>query len=114
MFHYNTCRRVSVYDHPAIGEGIDHCYDCTCEATILRGFVRRRHSNKSEESQLSLVQKLSLKLSRTYAFVFLFALACVRVCVRGCLCLCRVLQFTCVSVWVDVQVIWRTRSDHGH
>ena len=64
MFHFNTCRRVSVYDHSANGEGIDHCYDCTCEVKILWDFVRRRHSSKTTDAQLNLVHKLTKKLSR--------------------------------------------------
>ena len=81
FFHHNTCRRVSVYDHEVVvGEGIDHCYDCTCEATVLMDFVQRRHAQKTKAQRLELVQKMTFALSRALRPRF----ACVRACMRAC------------------------------
>lgn len=36
MYYFNRNLRPSLYHHPYVGQGIDHCYDCTAEMLILQ------------------------------------------------------------------------------
>ena len=74
MFFFNTVSRVARYSHPVIGEGIDHCYDCTAEIAILQKYLESpfAHHFKSaiftsdnDSSNISeQISKLSSHISR--------------------------------------------------
>lgn len=39
--------RVNTYRHSVCAEGIDFCYDCTCEVYVLYRYLRKRHPDWS-------------------------------------------------------------------
>ncbi|GAB5365893.1 hypothetical protein AAMO2058_001097400 [Amorphochlora amoebiformis] len=64
-FHHNTVSRVARYPHDVEGEGIDRCYDCTCEVYILKNYLRKWKSITDEKTLAEMVSKMSFEISRT-------------------------------------------------
>jgi hypothetical protein len=52
MSHFNCIARVSLYKHSVSAPGLDHCYDCTAEAHILRNYLRMKDPDV-EDAELS-------------------------------------------------------------
>ena len=52
MSHFNSMARVSLYKHSVSAPGLDHCYDCTAEAHILRNYLRMKDPDV-EDAELS-------------------------------------------------------------
>jgi cap2 methyltransferase len=55
LYHFNNITRPALYDHSVVGEGIDHCYDCTAEIHILDNYLKGR----------STIAELSANISRS-------------------------------------------------
>jgi hypothetical protein len=60
MFCFNTVTRVVCYPHlpeikidTVIGEGLDHCYDCTAEIRILNGYITKFGVDKFIQDKLT-------------------------------------------------------------
>ena len=66
MFHFNTTTRHSLYPHPILGEGLDHCYDCRAEIEILSNYLSEFAFPSPHIP--SSVSSLSAKISRHIAF----------------------------------------------
>ncbi len=65
MFHFNTVTRVGRYRHSIRGEGIDHCYDCTAEISILRAYLTKRKGFSETDPKLNAqIARMSLQISR--------------------------------------------------
>lgn len=62
MFHFNTITRPAMYPHGVRGVGIDFCYDCRAEVSILRAVLGPRASNRAI-AQLS--ERISAQISST-------------------------------------------------
>ena len=70
MFHFNTIARVALYPHAVCGCGIDHCYDCTAEVTILGAYLRcmrRRPVTPESIAKLSASISAGISTRRTLA-----------------------------------------------
>jgi hypothetical protein len=73
MFAFNTLTRASLYPHDVReGEGIDHCYDCKAEVTILGDYLAKWERVRQDDlprrvAQLSRRISKSLSSSRTLA-----------------------------------------------
>jgi len=52
MFYFNTVTRVARYQHNITGEGIDHCYDCTAEISVLRDYLIKHKSFAADDTKL--------------------------------------------------------------
>jgi len=63
-FYYNTVRRVARYPHDVMGEGIDHCYDCTAEVSILTRYLKDWCGMTNQEEINKEVSKMSYDISR--------------------------------------------------
>jgi cap2 methyltransferase len=64
MFHFNTVTRVALYKHSVRGCGIDHCFDCTSEVTILTKYLRKMHpALASDQSVAELSAQISAGIS---------------------------------------------------
>ena len=63
MFHFNTVTRTTYFEHNVVGEGIDHCFDCSSEIFILKKYLEKYSKDKmnSLDKQIS---KMSHDLSR--------------------------------------------------
>lgn len=65
MFYFNTVTRVARYRHNVRGEGIDHCYDCTSEVSILRNYIMTRRSVAEHDPTLNeQIGVMSRQISR--------------------------------------------------
>ena len=46
MFYFNTITRVNTFDHSVKSRGLDYCYDCAAEVTVLKQYsVNGTHAN---------------------------------------------------------------------
>eukprot|EP01028_Stygiella_incarcerata_P000864 TRINITY_DN1136_c0_g1_i1.p2 TRINITY_DN1136_c0_g1~~TRINITY_DN1136_c0_g1_i1.p2 ORF type:complete len:413 (-),score=120.13 TRINITY_DN1136_c0_g1_i1:1478-2629(-) len=63
MFYHNTIRRTMYYEHCVVAEGIDHCYDCAAEVSILANYIRKNEEFNDEEQLWELVGDLSTVIS---------------------------------------------------
>lgn len=62
MYRHNIITRVQNFHHPVHARGIDHCYDCTTEVTILHNFLVHRGKNSSARAVSELISRLSSEL----------------------------------------------------
>ena len=70
MFHFNTVTRVALYKHSVRGCGIDHCFDCMSEVTILTQYLRKLHSASASDqsvAELSALISAGISANRTLA-----------------------------------------------
>jgi hypothetical protein len=44
MFYFNNVTRCNIYHHNVCSEGLDHCYDCSSEVTILKTYTKKYSS----------------------------------------------------------------------
>jgi hypothetical protein len=65
LFYFNTRARPAVYPHAVQGSGLDHCYDCLSEITILKQWILNNEPSLSEESLNERVAEESLRISRS-------------------------------------------------
>jgi hypothetical protein len=63
MFFFNTSTRVCRYPHDVVGEGVDHCYDCTAEVHVLSKYFQWRRTPAREIP--TAVAALSRSISRS-------------------------------------------------
>ena len=60
MFFFNTVARSSLYEHHVTGvEGLDYCYDCRAEVSILKKYAR----NHCKRNVNCMIRKLSEKIT---------------------------------------------------
>merc|ERR1719174_462064 len=64
MFYFNTRTRVNTYRHSVCAEGIDFCYDCTCEVMVLYRYLITRHPEWSKKQTAQKISELSAHLSQ--------------------------------------------------
>ena len=71
MFFFNTVTRVALYPHSVCGCGIDHCYDCMAEVSILSRYFDVMHPSIVDKegaiSELSARISSSISSERTLA-----------------------------------------------
>eukprot|EP01138_Halocafeteria_seosinensis_P001520 gb/GECG01001558.1/.p1 GENE.gb/GECG01001558.1/~~gb/GECG01001558.1/.p1 ORF type:complete len:452 (+),score=53.80 gb/GECG01001558.1/:1-1356(+) len=71
MFYFNTVTRLSSYEHPvhakkAQQHGLDHCYDCTAEISILSRYLNNVEGREPSVQELvSMVRQISKQCSNT-------------------------------------------------
>lgn len=41
MYRFNRCTRTQWHDDVAVGNGMDHCYDCAAETDIIRNYLKK-------------------------------------------------------------------------
>ena len=67
MFYFNTVTRSALYPHSVdCGCGIDHCYDCTAEVSILQEYLNTMHPEETSRVTSSIArlsELISSKLS---------------------------------------------------
>lgn len=67
MFFFNTVTRVCYYEHDVQANGLDHCYDCSCEVKILQDYLvqykRQKKSTITPEQLGKMVDDITLFLS---------------------------------------------------
>lgn len=61
MFFFNTVTRVALYPHSICGCGIDHCYDCMAEVSILSMYFNMMHPSIIDLN--GAISKLSARIS---------------------------------------------------
>eukprot|EP01129_Flabellula_baltica_P005322 TRINITY_DN191_c0_g1_i4.p1 TRINITY_DN191_c0_g1~~TRINITY_DN191_c0_g1_i4.p1 ORF type:complete len:530 (-),score=86.08 TRINITY_DN191_c0_g1_i4:225-1814(-) len=61
MFYFNTIQRVALYEHNIKGEGLDRCYDCMSEITILKNYLEKYAGDSDIEEDIAA---LSERISR--------------------------------------------------
>ncbi|MEM3062935.1 MAG: hypothetical protein QW303_05265 [Nitrososphaerota archaeon] len=64
MFYFNTVMRVARYKHNIIGEGLDHCYDCTAEIHIIKEYLKKNKYKCIKTTIPVLSQQISRMLSK--------------------------------------------------
>lgn len=65
MMFFNNVTRHSLYRHDVVGEGLDHCYDCTAEIFILNEYLRMRSPHLAPEDIATEISKMSRSISRS-------------------------------------------------
>jgi len=65
MMFFNNVTRHSLYRHEVIGEGLDHCYDCTAEIFILNAYLSMRKPRLAPGDLAREISKMSHKISRS-------------------------------------------------
>ena len=65
LFYFNTRARPAVYAHDVQGSGLDHCYDCLSEITILKHWILKNEPDLSGERLSERVAEESLRISRS-------------------------------------------------
>ena len=65
LFYFNTRARPAVYPHTVQGSGLDHCYDCLSEITILKQWILKNEPSLSEARLNERVAEESLRISRS-------------------------------------------------
>jgi hypothetical protein len=63
LFYFNCKSRPSLYKHNVSGNGIDHCYDCYTEVTILKKYITK-YSNIEGVSLAKQTSSMSYQLSK--------------------------------------------------
>lgn len=75
MFSFNTILRTSYFPHDVVGEGLDHCFDCSSEIQILRIYLLshqgqipmllpNRGKKKNDNLEECDISKLSSSISK--------------------------------------------------
>ena len=67
MFYFNTVTRVTCYPHlpdfdTVIGEGLDHCFDCTSEIRILNNYITKKGEMTDNNRIATMSKKISTAL----------------------------------------------------
>jgi hypothetical protein len=65
LFYFNTRARPAVYQHTVQGSGLDHCYDCLSEITILKQWILKNEPSLSDARLNERVAEESLRISRS-------------------------------------------------
>ena len=65
LFYFNTRARPAVYQHTVQGSGLDHCYDCLSEITILKQWIHKNEPSLSDARLSERVAEESLRISRS-------------------------------------------------
>ena len=65
LFYFNTRARPAVYPHTVQGSGLDHCYDCLSEITILKQWILKNEPSLSDARLNERVAEESLRISRS-------------------------------------------------
>ncbi len=63
MFHFNTVTRTTFYAHDFNAAGIDHCFDCVSEVTILDRYLQQYKGIEDAQERKRQVQLMSEVLS---------------------------------------------------
>jgi cap2 methyltransferase len=53
MFYFNSVNRCFLYMHDVVSHGLDHCFDCSSEAVVLKRYLRKYAAHHFKNDEIS-------------------------------------------------------------